>query len=415
MSTADLSERPGALGTVFTAYRIDLVATGPMAVGGSASLEAVDSPIARTPSGEPWVPASSVAGALREHIRREGLDPVDWMGGPSSVDGVLEPSPIRVVHTEVSSDARVDVRSQTAIDRRTGAAAQGTLRNVEHLEPGTSLRIDLLVDGRHDRDGELSSVLGSFAPLLGARRTSGEGGTELRSLRWGMIDLASAEGLAQWLSAGGPSLIDLVATEPLDVRNSTERAAIVVRCTIVDPLLIEPGRDRSDAEKKNRVTSRSTLHGSSLKGVVRSRAEFILRSLAAAADVDEVAAMLLTEQLFGSSDRRGRLRFTNSAVSDEVREVRPHVAIDRFTGGASAGRLFEEEVLVAGSFDLEIELLDEIEPWERCLIEAVLTDIHDGYVGFGARTARGYGTVRLSPVPQMPDLGPVMEALTDVG
>jgi len=72
------------------------------------------------------------------------------------------------------------------------------------------------------------------------------------------------------------------------------------------------------------------------------------------------------------------------------------VAIDRITGGAAEGRLFEEEVVVSGRFDLVVDALDGgAHPAGRRLVLQVLADLHDGLCGIGSRSTRGLGTIEL--------------------
>ena len=148
------------------------------------------------------------------------------------------------------------------------------------------------------------------------------------------------------------------------------------------------------------------IEGSTLKGIVRSRAEYILRTVAGDAGIccdssTAPCAVCPTCELFGSPEHRGRLRFLSSPIEDPVIEDRRmHVAIDRVSGGATDRLLFSEEVVLSGRFHLRVEAEVGVPDWAANLLRAAVRDMHDGYVGVGSDTARGLGTVRaLDPPP----------------
>jgi len=77
-----------------------------------------------------------------------------------------------------------------------------------------------------------------------------------------------------------------------------------------------------------------------------------------------------------------------------------HAPIDRFTGGASDGKLFTRMAHSPGAiveFAVEQNRADRPVPlWGQDLIALALRDVIEGYVGLGNSTTRGYGTVVLA-------------------
>lgn len=74
-----------------------------------------------------------------------------------------------------------------------------------------------------------------------------------------------------------------------------------------------------------------------------------------------------------------------------------HVSIDRFTGGARQGLLFDEEVLVGGRLDLHIRLLPRFEELQEDLRKAffaALDDLQTGRLALGGASGRGHGRFR---------------------
>ncbi|MGH9181511.1 MAG: RAMP superfamily CRISPR-associated protein, partial [Acidimicrobiales bacterium] len=181
------------------------------------------------------------------------------------------------------------------------------------------------------------------------------------------------------------------------------------------------------------------LPGSSLRGVLRSRAEQVVRFLggpAAACDPFEddarsprlscgrralpgAAAGLAVEnasparrrqleggralalrngscpvcRLFGTSQLGGRVTVAESLLEGGSVQLLDHVAIDRFTGGAVDARKFDAAPVVGARARLTIRV-DRPTPSDAVLMLFVLRDLAEGWVPVGSRVTRGYGAVR---------------------
>ncbi len=166
------------------------------------------------------------------------------------------------------------------------------------------------------------------------------------------------------------------------------------------------------------------LPGSSLKGVLRSHAERISRTLNPDATCDPFAKKddeepscsarfdvrkdnrekldpptayrdaCLICKLFGSTSFAGRLATADAyAVGDPPKpRRRDGVGIDRFTGGASSGAKFELEVLTEGTFGTKLYMRN-FELWQLGLVGFLLQDFKDGLIRIGMGKSRGLGNV----------------------
>jgi CRISPR/Cas system CSM-associated protein Csm3 (group 7 of RAMP superfamily) len=173
------------------------------------------------------------------------------------------------------------------------------------------------------------------------------------------------------------------------------------------------------------------LPGASLRGVIRSQAERIARTLAnlkanseeeflercAASDpfatragkgIQSSAARIrasenynelrtdennfdLAEQLFGSVEWGSRLSVEDAPkLSDAGRKKLDFVAIDRFTGGAAEGAKFDAEALWKPVFKCKLHL-ESPEAWEIGWLLYTLRDLADGRVTVGAGGRKGFG------------------------
>lgn len=202
------------------------------------------------------------------------------------------------------------------------------------------------------------------------------------------------------------------------------------------PLLIKSGKENDLQPERPDMTVMTTsfqgkecpvIPGSSLKGVIRSRLEQLLRSIEQA-DVTEAGklACFITDknskfncnkqtnearsadaetryatacracQLFGNTFLASRIKFSDAIGKEGIRLAqRTCVAIDRVTGGAVAGALFEPEVVEAGKFYGEIYLCN-FALWQVVGLLAVLNDIQQGVVTLGSATSRGFGRVKFT-------------------
>lgn len=107
------------------------------------------------------------------------------------------------------------------------------------------------------------------------------------------------------------------------------------------------------------------------------------------------AASCPTCRLFGSTGFIGCIAIGDAyLVSEQIKEQRDGVGIDRLTGGASHGAKFELEVVSAGvSFETGIHLRN-FEIWQLGMLFVVLQDMADELIRLGSGRSRGLGQVK---------------------
>jgi CRISPR-associated RAMP protein (TIGR02581 family) len=151
------------------------------------------------------------------------------------------------------------------------------------------------------------------------------------------------------------------------------------------------------------------IPGSSLKGVFRSRAEKYLpdscnifdkknkcfyNSKNLSTGKERYKAVCEACKLFGNLSLKSRVEFSDAfPVEGTVKTgTRYQVTIDRLTGAARKGALFETEVVEKGTFKTEISLRNFSSHQIKVLL-LVIQDINEGYVRIGSSTSRGFGRV----------------------
>jgi CRISPR-associated RAMP protein (TIGR02581 family) len=161
------------------------------------------------------------------------------------------------------------------------------------------------------------------------------------------------------------------------------------------------------------------LPGSSLKGVFRARYEQLTAMLevkpSSTADAsnksnkkektgkheDGLTRYLkegnksIANRLFGSLEIGSRVSFSDAYPDGKVSlGKRTGVGIDRITGAAKGGALFDYEVVEQGTFKTELRLTN-FALYQLGLILWILQDVDDGLVTFGMGGSRGNGRMRI--------------------
>jgi CRISPR-associated protein Csm3 len=161
------------------------------------------------------------------------------------------------------------------------------------------------------------------------------------------------------------------------------------------------------------------IPGSSLKGVIRSYVEKVLRTLSETHNKETLKwACNLFEKdkacvskikddanpsevyrdscrackIFGNTKLKGRISILDSYPNGEVKtEIRHGVAISRLTHAVAQGP-FDMEVAVSGSFKTKF-ILTNFESWIIGLFTIALRNINEGMVKVGFGKNRGFGEV----------------------
>jgi CRISPR/Cas system CSM-associated protein Csm3 (group 7 of RAMP superfamily) len=328
------------------------------------------------------------------------------------------------------------IEASVAIDRLTRTARDRKLFHREVVVPGT--RFDLVVTGTNlgaDEVAVLVAALHAFNdaehPItLGAGTGSGKGRVGLETL---MLQQIAPADLLAWLDgcadpAAMPTYRTLTAAEQGPILAAAKGLrggvggsgiALDLRIRIDGPFLVNdpppkprpevPIADRPAAHRPRRDHAGSTLlPARSVRGVLRARAERIIRTLgshacrvddpraacAAVTDVAGVERLCLACRAFGAPGWRSPLGVSDFALIEERAAAlrQEFVAIDRFTGGGVEGLKFSAAAAIDPCFGGRLELdLSRGEFWMAGLLALVLRDLCEGDLSFGWGAAKGYG------------------------
>jgi CRISPR/Cas system CSM-associated protein Csm3 (group 7 of RAMP superfamily) len=400
------------------------------------------------PDGRPHLPGTSLAGALRNLVSGVlGGDVADaWFGrllpqGSGGADVDAQASRIWVLGSRLLGDEPVTVLASTRIDRWRGAAADNTLRAEQVLPAGAGFEVFLRWDGAGPGEvASLAELIARWRPLIGRGTSRGRGRCVTERVRHGTLRLDDPGDLLTWLTLSGPDLVLTAASHEVQAPGTGPDPDLLLQATasIDGPWRIGTGETPPKGEKIPllRAGGRPVVPGSAVKGLLRSRAEYILRSVGVTPDPcpDGTCQLCWTCQVFGygggdseetSVGSRAAVRIADAVVANPVDAERIHIAIDRFTGGVLDGALYMMEVLEAGTFPLRVERLAagldaQREKEIRAVLRLVLEDLNDGIIGMGGAAARGYGSVtvdfgRASGLPEAGEARRVLAQLVEGG
>ena len=349
------------LGRITVRGRLHLAA--PLLIGEGESGEERndrDIHVLRSKAGVPFIPGTSLAGALRSLIEVENPCAADILfgtmhrtGGESVRDE--RQSAVSLYDVELN-DAVIGSRDGVHIDDVTGTAIDAHKYDYEIVESGAggTFYAEILLRRVHQKDEHtLKETLLRLSELLrggfhvGALTTKGFGRMQLRDMVVDCYDFRRPEDTIAWLSpkrgnaAWHMAYDDAAQTEPppadgdfVITADFALTGALIVRDS-VDPLAETDGEKSPVARMKTNAAGQNIIPGTSLKGVLRHRAAYSLHALGK----EQTQAEAFIDRLMGTTAARGRF-IVEEAVVDAEMHTQMRSRIDRFTGGTIPSALF---------------------------------------------------------------------------
>jgi CRISPR-associated protein Csm3 len=185
------------------------VLTG-MRVGGSKetlNVGEVDSNVIKTPDGVPYIPGTSLKGKLRSELAQRAFSSTDIQSDPNEVKQIFgsfnDLAKIRVRDAfacldkngdweDLGSDnqmdfSRTELKHETAIERRTGKAKNGSLRKIERVPPNATFSFEIVFESKNDaEDSDFKNVILAMRLLedsaVGSKGSSGYGKIKFESI-----------------------------------------------------------------------------------------------------------------------------------------------------------------------------------------------------------------------------------------
>ncbi|WP_339383810.1 MULTISPECIES: RAMP superfamily CRISPR-associated protein [unclassified Tychonema] len=378
---------------------------------------------------------ASIAGALRNYLREyqhgygveeQKGDRATTLFGGTRRDPDGEQSPLIINDAISSTIPTVELRDGVEIEPITGTAKPGHKYDLELLAAGTkfSLSFELLVE-KDKNSAEQQALINDLAWALqglekgkigiGMKKRRGFGRCHVEEWQVWNFNLEDANDRNLWLKfehwrtgfipifnvytliKEGLTQAGLQVEESLE--DKRDRFLIHAEFKLVGSLLIRSGQDSTGRApdvvhlKSHRNDElKPVLSGTSLAGVLRHRAERIVNTLG--------GSSTLVNELFGFVEgkeaKSSRLVVHEKVIKDATDLVQNRIAIDRFTGGAYHGALFDEQPIFGGEKTrvcIELELRNPNE-YEIGLLLLLLKDLWTTDLPVGGESSIGRGRLK---------------------
>ncbi len=467
-------------------------------IGSGQGNDLTDALVQRDAQGLPFIPGTAIAGSLRSTLTRLAprlqADPCVILSedktdrqktcncevchlfgnvNPSDDDSIIsEASKLLVFNARPSGERPLPmIRDGVGIDRMTGAAARaGAVKfDMEILPAGVTFELRMELRDSNSKDKQLLAAgLAEWEAgrlWLGGRVARGLGAFDLSDIQfktWSLDEpkevLAFLNEDRPWLKAQekGNWLKEML--DSTDISPAGGMPEGVARCWLSltgtlqadGPLLTNDttasgasGFDHAPLMAEWGNWQHPVLTGAGLRGVLRSHAERLARTMASIeygnkeafllhcpacdpnarnddndkkqlplescdsllkkADYssDKEASVCLACSLFGSTRNGSRLIVEDAPYQPTLEHPKPifkmldFLAIDRFTGSGADGLKFDALALWKPAFSLQL-FLDNPEQWELGWLWLAIRDMIEGWLTVGFGSSKGFGRVELT-------------------
>lgn len=369
--------------------------------------EWTDADVLRDGRGDPFVPGSSIAGAIRAYIEKEKNCPCFMGYSAGGSQGKM--SSLSVSDLNFDKNVVIGIRDGVALDdnKRT---ITGSKYDMEILEAGARghFYLELAVreeDDEAEMERELASIfrgidLGEIR--LGSKKTRGFGKFKIT------FAAEKIYGRDNYLKYADAYEDGLWENEPNEWDRWVQKAEEENRMVRLEiPLKLEGGISiRRYAAKKNEpdfvhLTDHGVpvIPGSSFAGAIRHRTKQIWKELEEAGMEAPISAAEAVNRAFGFVDGTNACSSAIIISEAEIAGARPltmvRTGISRFEAAVKDGALYKEKTYVDGTVNLEILVRKQKDPrdtkWIVGLLLLTLRDLQNGFLAVGGQTAIGRG------------------------
>ena len=381
----------------------ELVLESPLLIGDGAGETAENSKDIHTlknPVGEPFIPGTSLCGVLREEFKNnDALKKL--FGNEDTIQSAIQIEDVQL------NGGKIIFRDGVKIDGVTGTGVKGAKYDYEAVERGAHGNFRLLVNVRGYQFNELEQIKIAVAEILyklqsgiqiGALTAKGFGVAKVENLDAQFYNFTTKADVKAWFT-DAPAAEKIKPAENISV--DAETFAVDAYFKFNSSFIVRnydvPAKDAEDQISAVSLKSLENfvIPGTSLKGILRHRAEYIFRKL-------ELDAKLLNN-LMGSAENKdkikSRFKVSESYIENKnVAEIsHARNKIDRFTGGTLLGALFTTKPVYQNSQEKTLHIHFEIgaaKDFEAGLAILILRDLWLGRVAVGGDKGIGRGTLQ---------------------
>jgi CRISPR-associated protein (TIGR03986 family) len=403
------------------------------------------STVAKDYNEQPYIPGSSIKGALRNFANQRMQDPVAFKRiFGCALNDEKKQSETVAGQTEFYSaysigQAEISKVSRTAIDRCLQTVVDKKLFVNETVVAGTRFSVEIVCQNLNTTDIDLlvslleqTNVDSSFS--LGAGKSNSAGRVDWKLTK--VLKFGSAE-FSKWITDNTETDIwnfasdETLSRKGIALSKPSEAISLDVKIDFSSAFLVnEPWSGSKpdgepDAKPRKMKDGRLLLPSTSIKGALRAQAEKILRTIGDETEQGHrVPAFIagtihtdLASVLFGATGWQAVLRISDFISASKVDlKIQHNVAIDRFTGGGLDGAKFSTQLAespsLCGVISIDLRRLKlaraklnktEVTAFDSGigLLLLTLRDFDEGDVQLGYGKSKGYGFCTANALVQL--------------
>jgi len=358
-----------------------------------------DSDIVLDGDGKPFIPGTSWTGAIKSHCKIDDTALMDiFFGNSESSQSILITKDLFII-----GNGKKEIRTNTSIDSKTQTAKDQSLHNYEVLSAGNlfDFGFELVLKKAHEKQKEdivklVKTIVYELEHgniTLGAKTNSGFGKVKLSNTKYKELSFPHD---AEWWLTG-----EQIPSDSIDIKQSEIYSVSPFNGSISGTFLLDgsilvkqsyTGDDDNIDSEQMQSNGKNIIPGTSIKGVIRHRAEKIMRTLN---KYDEKKI----QDLFGyvkerdRSAKKGRISISECIITGGSLEKQTRIRVDMLTGGAEDGALFSELPLWSDgntSIDVDIKIKAATE-FDMALLLQVMKDLWTGNLTLGGEASIGRG------------------------
>ena len=397
-------------------YAIKLIVKSPLCVSGGTD-DVTDCDVQKDFDGRPFIPGSSLAGALRGYLeectdKRDASDIEKVFGNSSGDQGFMSRVKISDLYfADGSEGAKLTTRD--GIKLKNKLTVKGAKFDMEAVEPGAVCDGYLLLTIREGDERERFEALIERALSglkygeirLGANKNRGFGEMDIRVARKKVF---SGENIAEWLDLDRTAFLNEDGNV-LDLTKTEESRYLIIRVPLrqkggisIRRYSVIPGQP--DYEHIT-ADGRPVIPGSSINGAIRTRIGEFFDQLGIEnreACIDEWFGYVREGQ---NEAKQSDIVISESVIEGGVDLSMTRTKINRYDASVVNGALYSEKSHFDGRVVLEIRIrrnyYDGEGRWQKNesfryepivgMLLLAVKDVQNGYLPIGGQTAIGRG------------------------
>ncbi|HBK69805.1 MAG TPA: hypothetical protein DDZ91_14280 [Firmicutes bacterium] len=408
----------------------DLLLESPLLIGtGEKGDQNMDIVVQKDEHGLPYIPASSLCGALRHYFFNNlklpdtdnkqleyfwGSEKKSQMPNEGEKEDIYQSSfLLHDLKVKKNSKPSIVVRDGVKINDKMGVAEEEKKFDYEVVEQGAVFKFSAEVVLRDGFSKEIFlkvintmiKAMSEKKVTIGAMTTKGFGRCRLEDYQLYEYDFeckkAKTDTVISWLKGAQPENRLMAVNFNNVYPPISERFMISAIFFIKNSLIVKAYSGLPEDPDAIHIGSRgkNIIPGTSIKGAIRARAVKILNTLGL--DGNEMG-----KELFGwapnsaneEEKKKSRMIVEEVQIAGGLKEKETQfrTKIDRFTGGVTKTALFDATPVWGGNKQATVTIdirIDNCEQWEAGLMLLLLKDLWDGDLPLGGEKSIGRGVL----------------------